>query len=318
MFLGHELRNPLAPMVTALNLMKARDGEASQRERTVIERQVTHLGRLIDDLLDVSRITGAKVQLRRERVELAVIVQRGVELASPLLEQREHHLHVDVPATGLAVFGDPTRLAQVVSNLVGNAAKYTPRCGHIEVVARRDGGRVILAVRDDGVGIAREMLPHVFDLFTQERQSVDRAQGGLGLGLAIVKSLIAMHEGTVVAASDGHGKGSAFVVELAALATTPASAPAGASTRDAPRGGARHRVLVVDDNPDAADMLAEVLRARGHAAAVAYDAPTALALVDGFRPDVALLDLGLPVVDGYELAGPLRLLLPAPARISSH
>ncbi|MCE9574125.1 MAG: PAS domain S-box protein [Deltaproteobacteria bacterium] len=313
--LGHELRNPLAPMVTALSLMKARDGEASQRERTVIERQVTHLGRLIDDLLDVSRITEGKVQLRRERVELAVIVQRAVELASPLLEQRDHHLLVDVAATGLAVFGDPTRLAQVVSNLIGNAAKYTPRGGHIEVVARREGARAVLTVRDDGVGIAREMLPHVFDLFAQERQSVDRAQGGLGLGLAIVKSLIAMHDGTVVAASEGHGKGSTFTVELAALDADTAEPAPHAAEGDATRAGAGRRVLVVDDNPDAADMLAEVLRARGHAAAVAYDAPAALALVARFRPDVALLDLGLPVVDGYELArrlrevaGPVRLV----------
>jgi PAS domain S-box-containing protein len=310
--LGHELRNPLAPIVTALSLMELRDvGRAVQNERTVIERQVAHLVRLVDDLLDVSRITQEKVELKKERIQLASVVARAVELSSPLLEQRRHRLSVSVPDEGLAVYGDATRLSQVVSNLLTNAAKYTPPDGHIEITASHTQARIVLTVRDDGIGIAPAMLPRVFELFAQERQSLERSQGGLGLGLAIVKSLVTMHDGTVSAFSEGHGKGSVFRIEI------PAAGPeAGRSAearpltvRAAPEKSLR--VLVVDDNADAADLLAEALGASGHVTSVAQDGPTALHIADTFRPDIALLDIGLPVMDGYELAGKLRSQLGA-------
>jgi PAS domain S-box-containing protein len=301
--LGHELRNPLAPIVTALSLMDLRDGDAPQRARAVIGRQVSHLVRLVDDLLDVSRIARGKVELKKEIVEIAVVVARAVELASPLLEQQQHHLAVSVPDRGLAVLADPTRLAQAVSNLLSNAAKYTPPVGHIEVSASRAGERVVLAVRDDGVGITPAMLPRVFELFVQERQTIARSQGGLGLGLAIVDNLVKMHDGKVSAFSEGAGRGSVFHVDLPAAAVLP-DAVASSSPRRASSAG--RRVLVVDDNADAAELLFELLSAIGHEVEIAFDGPRALELVDTFVPDVALLDIGLPVMDGYELARRLR------------
>jgi PAS domain S-box-containing protein len=309
--LGHELRNPLAPIITALQLMKLRGGDALQKERTVIERQIAHLTRLVDDLLDVSRITQGKVELKKERVEIAEVVAQAIELASPLLEQRQHYLSLSVPASGLAVQGDATRLAQVVSNLLTNSAKYTQPGGHIEIAASRRLERIVLTVRDDGMGIAPAMLPRVFNLFAQERQSIDRSQGGLGLGLAIVKSLVAVHDGTVSAFSEGHGSGSVFTVELP---SAPRQDPAGLAEplpkalHAAQRG---RRVLVVDDNLDAANLLAEVLRASGHLTEVAPDGPAALQLAGTFHPEIAVLDIGLPVMDGYELARRLRSQLGA-------
>ena len=313
--LGHELRNPLAPIVTALQLMKLRGGEALQKERTVIERQITHLTRLVDDLLDVSRITRGMVELKKERVELAEVVAKATELSSPLLEQRQQHLSLAVPAKGLAVEGDPTRLAQVVSNLLTNAAKYTHAAGHIEIAALRVRDRVVLTVRDDGMGIGPDMLSRVFDLFSQEHQGIDRSLGGLGLGLAIVKSLVTMHDGTITVFSAGHGRGSVFTVDLPAAAELEAQAMAGPAAQAAQKPGRGRRVLLVDDNHDAAELLAEVLRASGHRVAVASDGPTALRVAAEFHPDRALLDIGLPVMDGYELArrlrsqlGPVRLI----------
>jgi len=306
--LGHELRNPLAPIVTALSLMKRRSAGTLEKEREVIERQVKHLVHLVDDLLDVSRITQGKVALKKERVELGAVVQRAVELSSPLLERNQHHLSVLVPAHGLEVVGDSTRLAQVISNLLTNAAKYTQRGGHIEVVASRHEERVALTVKDDGVGIGPAMLSHVFELFAQERQSIDRSQGGLGLGLAIVKSLMAMHDGTVSATSAGPGKGSSFTITLpAARSEAPLEAPAHLAGTPPPRAATTgRRVLVVDDNPDAAELLADVLRVHGHEARIAHDGPVALRVAAAFNPEVALLDIGLPVMDGYELARKLR------------
>ncbi|MGD0677284.1 MAG: ATP-binding protein [Polyangiaceae bacterium] len=300
--LGHELRNPLAPIVTALSLMKLRDADTSRKERNAIERQVTHLVRLVDDLLDVSRITQGKVELKKEHVELSEIVSRAVELSSPLLEQRKHHLLLSVERDGLPVHGDPTRLAQVVSNLLTNSAKYTPPGGHIDVQARRRGKRIVLTVGDDGAGIATEMLPHVFELFAQERQSLDRSQGGLGLGLAIAKSLVSMHDGSISAFSEGHSKGSVFTVDLPADDPIPASTPLPPLPMMKRAADSGRRVLVVDDNPDAAGLLADVLRAHGYVAAIALDGPGALHLAGSFRPEIALLDIGLPVMDGYELA----------------
>jgi PAS domain S-box-containing protein len=307
--LGHELRNPLAPIVTALELMRLRAGGVAERERSVIERQVKHLALLVDDLLDVSRITRGMIPLKKRRMELAEVVSRALDLASPLLEQRHQHLRVAVPTPGLAVDADPTRLTQVVSNILTNAAKYTAPHGHIDVEASRDQqGEIVLCVRDDGIGIAPEMLPRVFDLFMQERQALDRAEGGLGLGLAIVRSLVTLHGGSVVARSKGKGFGAEFVVRLPAAGPAAATDPALGPHRSeqTPPPASRHRILIVDDNPDAATLLADSLTARGHTTRVAHDGPAALRLADEFLPDVALLDIGLPVMDGYELAHRLR------------
>ncbi|WP_437715636.1 ATP-binding protein [Sorangium sp. So ce448] len=308
--LGHELRNPLAPIVTALHLMRLRAGGHAERERLVIERQIKHLTALVDDLLDVSRITRGKVELKKQRIELAEVVAKAVELASPLLEQRRHHLTVTVPSSGLAVDGDVTRLAQVISNLLTNAAKYTESGGEIAVRAERAEGEVVLSVRDNGIGIAPEMLASVFERFVQERQALDRSQGGLGLGLAIVHSLIAMHGGRVSAHSEGRGRGSEFTLRLpaAANACSPGAAPARppAGTQGTPAPAGRCRILLVDDNLDAVELLAESLGALGYTTRVASDGPSALRIAEKFAPDVALLDIGLPVMDGYELARRLR------------
>ncbi|WP_437907065.1 ATP-binding protein [Sorangium sp. So ce327] len=308
--LGHELRNPLAPIVTALHLMRLRAGGHAERERLVIERQIKHLTALVDDLLDVSRITRGKVELKKQRIEITEVVAKAVELASPLLEQRRHHLTVAVPSSGLAVDGDVTRLAQVVSNLLTNAAKYTESGGEIAVRAERTEGEVVLSVRDNGIGIAPEMLASVFERFVQERQALDRSQGGLGLGLAIVHNLIAMHGGRVSAHSEGRGRGSEFTLRLpaAANASAPGAAPARpqAGTQGTPAPAGRCRILLVDDNLDAVELLAESLGALGYTTRVAYDGPSALRIAEKFAPDVALLDIGLPVMDGYELARRLR------------
>jgi signal transduction histidine kinase/DNA-binding response OmpR family regulator len=302
--LGHELRNPLAPILTALQIMRLRDRDIGAKERAIIERQAQHLVRLVDDLLDVSRITRGKIELKTERVELADVVARAIEMTSPVLEQRQHRLGVHVPARGFAVDGDPDRLAQVVANLLANAAKYTERGGRITVSAERCGDRLAVRVEDTGIGIAPEMLPRVFDMFVQEQQALDRSRGGLGLGLTIVRSLVAMHGGTVEVHSEGRNRGSEFVVALPAAVVRQ---PAGAGPAAAPNGarrdaGSGHRILVVDDNEDAAELLASALEIMGYTARVANDGPEALKLAAEFDPDLALLDIGLPVMDGYELA----------------
>jgi PAS domain S-box-containing protein len=308
--LGHELRNPLSPILTALQLMKLRGSDASERERTVIERQVNHLTRLVDDLLDVSRIARGKVELKEEIVEIGEIVAKAIEIASPLLEQRTHTLNVQVDRRGLTVKGDSTRLSQVISNLLTNAAKYTAPGGHITIRTEEDGGDVVIRVRDDGMGIAPEVLPRVFELFVQERQAIDRSQGGLGLGLTIVRNLVERHGGRVSAHSEGPGKGSEFVVRLPRASVGPV-------VEERPRDSAilesvvsrpddSLRILVVDDNVDSAEMLAAALAAKGYDARVAHDAPGAMRIAGDFQPAVAFLDIGLPVMDGYELAVRLR------------
>lgn len=304
--LGHELRNPLSPIVTALQLMKLRDGDRSSKERQVIERQVQHLVRLVDDLLDVSRVTRGKVDLTRARIEIAEPIAKAVEIAAPLVDVRRHELRIDVPSRGLTVDADPERLAQVFSNLITNAAKYTDPGGHIDVTARREGGEVVATVRDDGVGIEPELLPNVFEPFVQGRRSSDRAQGGLGLGLALVAKLVQLHGGKVSAHSAGAGRGSELVVRLPAEVEQAVEAPA--SPAASPFAGRSNavRVLVVDDNVDFAEMLGEALTAAGHVVLVTHDGPDALAAVADFRPRVAILDIGLPVMDGYELAKSVR------------
>ena len=290
--LGHELRNPLSPILTALQLMKLRGGGGLERERTVIERQVSHLTRLVDDLLDVSRIARGKVELKEELVEIAEVVAKAIEIATPLLDQRTHALDVDVPRT-LWVRGDSIRLNQVVSNLLTNAAKYTPPGGRITVRATEERGEIVIRVRDTGIGIAPDVLPHVFDLFVQERQAIDRSQGGLGLGLTIVRNLVERHGGTVSAHSDGPGTGSEFVVRLPranAPVEPEGSLPCeiGFRIREPPSDAAL-RILVVDDSVDGAEMLAAALSAKGYKTQVAFDAPAALRIAAEFRPAIAFL-----------------------------
>ncbi|HLV64764.1 MAG TPA: ATP-binding protein [Polyangiaceae bacterium] len=309
--LGHELRNPLAPMLTALELMRLRANSVAERERLVLERQVQHMIRLVDDLLDVSRITRGKVELSPKRIDLCAVVREALEHASPMFETRRHRVTIDVPQ-GLVVLADPHRLAQVVMNLLTNAAKYTPEQGLIEVFATRDAGSVRLAVKDNGVGIPPGLLPRLFDLFVQGPQSLDRSRGGLGLGLTLVRRLVEMHGGTVSAESDGPGHGSTFTIELP-LIESALEAPRESKSRPTASPGPKDAVsiLVVDDNVDAADMLAEVLRSSGHRVAIAYDGPSALTLLDEFEPELALLDIGLPVMDGFELAEKFRARLPS-------
>ncbi len=305
--LGHELRNPLSPILTALQLMRLRAPELLVKERTIVERQVQHLVGLVDDLLDVSRITGGKIELKKRRLEMAEVLGKAVEMASPLLEQRRHRLSVSVPPAGLLVDGDEGRLAQVFANLLTNAAKYTEPGGDVAVAAERTDGHIVVRVRDSGMGIAPELLPRIFDLFVQSERTLDRSQGGLGLGLAIVKSLVGLHGGTVHADSHGPGKGSEMSVRLPVAASVEAG-PSSEQFDAAPpfstgtrlRGG--RRVLVVDDNRDAAETLADGLRALGHEVFVAHDGPSALELAARVVPDLAFLDIGLPVMDGYELA----------------
>ena len=307
--LSHELRNPLSPILTALQLMRLREGaDAVERERVIIERQVRHLTRLVDDLLDVSRVTQGKIELRRHPLELAEVVAKGVELASPLFEERHHELTLTVPATGLVIDADEQRLTQVVANLLTNAAKYTDARGRIDVVARAEGEEAVLSVRDNGIGMPAPLVPAVFDLFVQGPRAFDRSHGGLGLGLAIVRSLVTLHGGSVAAASDGPGRGSEFTVRLPlSKAARPGVAGGEGTVPQAARSPVRGtRVLVVDDNPDAADALAEALRIGGYDVRTANDGVQALAIAATFRPEVALLDLGLPVMDGYELCERLR------------
>jgi signal transduction histidine kinase len=308
--LGHELRNPLAPIVSALQLMRMRDSNALANERLIIERQVRHLTRLVDDLLDVSRLAHGTFDLRVARCQAADIVARAVEMAEPLIQARQHRLEVDVPP-GLALDADGDRLAQAICNLLANAAKFTPPGGRIAVRATREGGEILVRVSDNGAGIAPEVRERLFEPFAQGPQSFDRAQGGLGLGLAIVKNLAALHGGGVEAHSEGAG--AEFVMRLPAA---PIDAPVGqseATPSQATRGGAV-RVLVVDDNADAADTLARVLRLCGLVVRVAHDGAEALSIAQHFNPEVALLDLGLPRMDGCELAERLRAL-PGLARL---
>ena len=309
--LGHELRNPLSPIVTALQLMKLQGPDESERARAVIERQVTHLTRLVDDLLDVSRIARGKVELKADLVEISEVVAKAIEMASPLLEQRNHTLAVQVPRRGLLVDADITRLSQVISNLLTNAAKYTPSGGHITIRGEAIDNEVILRVRDTGIGITPDVLPHIFDLFVQERQAIDRAQGGLGIGLTIVRNLVERHGGTVHVESEGQGRGSEFTIRLprATWAEQSETIPRGLEMERlaGPRAGAP-RVLIVDDNEDGAEMLSIVLSQKGYDTRVAHDAPGALKIAETFKPATAFIDIGLPVMDGYELAEKLRAM----------
>lgn len=302
--LSHELRAPLAPIVSAVQILhlQANEGLVPRQACMIIERQVGLLKHLVDDLLEVSRITSGKVHLRSEPVELTVIVALAVEAATPLVEWRRHELTVAVPAETLHLTGDAARLEQVIVNLLTNAAKYTDEGGHLWLSLERDGDTAVVRVRDNGIGISADLLPHVFDLFTQEDRSLDRSQGGLGIGLSLVRSLVEMHGGTVTANSEP-GRGSEFVVRLPL-----SSAVAEPSARPLPRAaaGAACRVLVVDDSVDTTHSLALLLSAAGHRVRTANDGPGALAALTQESADAVLMDIGLPGIDGYEVARRIR------------
>jgi signal transduction histidine kinase/ActR/RegA family two-component response regulator len=300
--LGHELRNPLAPIAVTLEVMRLQ-GRASP-EVELLDRQVRHLVRLVDDLLDVSRIARGLVELKCRHVELSRVVARALEMAGPLVEQRQQRIVSDLaPAS---VHGDPDRLAQVVANLITNAAKYSEAGAEIRIRTERSGERARVIVADDGVGIAPEMLAQVFDAFVQQQQTLERSGGGLGLGLSIVKGLVEAHAGTVSAHSDGVGRGSTFVIDLPASDGPTTQADVSRSpgrVRALARG---KRILVVDDNRDAAIALKRALEEMGHIVVIAHDGPEALRLAEAFEPQIGLVDIGLPGMDGYELAGALR------------
>lgn len=301
--LGHELRNPLAPIVTAVEILIRRAGDSAPREVLMIKRQAEHVVRLVDDLLDVSRLTNGKLELALAPVEIASVVARAIELAGPLIEQRQHRLEVDVPLTGLLVSGDESRLQQVFANLLTNAARYMEPGGQVLIVARRGDHEIVVDVIDEGSGISPKLVPRLFEMFVQGSRSTDRSQGGLGLGLAIVKSLIELHGGSVSVKSEWPNRGTTFTIRLPSLAQSIAPVAVQPTCAVAVRS---RRVLIVDDNEDAATLMANLLEAAGHHVVVRHDGVETLAGLEHFRPEVALLDIGLPDMDGYELAGVIR------------
>jgi PAS domain S-box-containing protein len=306
--LAHELRNPLAPIHNAIRLLQTLGPDQKELvwARGVVQRQVQHLSRLVDDLLDVSRINRGKITLKKEVVDLGEVIARAVETSLPLIEAKGHQLSVAMPPRKIYLVGDSVRLAQVISNLLNNAAKYTDQGGRIELLGQWDPNQVVLRVRDTGIGIPADMLPRVFDLFQQVNRSLDRSEGGLGIGLTLVRRLVELHRGTIEAHSAGPGMGSEFVVRLP---IRPENVPQTPSTirENVTRGQpAGRRVLVVDDNRDAAESLALLLRLKRHEVQVAYDGPEALEAARRHHPEVVVLDIGLPRMDGYEVARRLR------------
>lgn len=305
--LAHELRNPLAPIRYALATSRkaGRTLEQQRRAEEVIERQVAHMSRLLDDLLDVSRITHGTLELKKSRTELTLVLGAAIEAARPILDSKHHTLSLDLPKQTVRLEADPVRLAQVFSNLLINAAKYTDAGGSIELRATCEENGVVAAVRDNGMGISADMMPRLFTLFSQAHTALGRSEGGLGVGLALTRGLVALHGGRVEARSDGPGRGSEFIVRL------PVGVPASEASRvevsaDGPAADAGLKILVVDDSRDAADTCATVLELSGHEVQTAYNGRRALELARTFRPRALLLDIGLPDVNGYELARAIR------------
>jgi signal transduction histidine kinase/CheY-like chemotaxis protein len=308
--LSHELRNPLAPIATTLQLMKLREPDVLVRERGVIEDQVQHLAGMVDDLLDVARIANGKLELKRERLEVGQLVAAAVDATRAAMEGRRQSLHMHVE-DGLIVSGDRRRLVQVLVNLLANATKYSPPDRNIWLTATGEGDEAVLRVRDEGQGIAADVLPRVFESFIQDTHLLDRSRGGLGLGLAIVHNLVALHGGSVTAASEGRYKGSEFTVRLPLLERVrePGAVSNESETADATSPGReaeRIKVLIVDDYAPAADSLALLLQEMGYRTHVVHDGGAALEAIKTFEPQVALIDIGLPVIDGYEVAQTVR------------
>jgi signal transduction histidine kinase/CheY-like chemotaxis protein len=305
--LSHELRNPLAPMVNALALLRRDPGRRQHPPMlAIIERQVEHLSHIVDDLLDVSRITRGKILLHKQIADFSDIVSGALESIHPLIATRTHTVEAKLSAK-LFVDADKTRLSQVVLNLINNAAKYTPSGGHIVVSLDRENTDAVLRVRDSGIGITPELLPKVFDLFMQGDRALDRSEGGLGIGLTVAKRIVEMHGGSIVAFSEGPGRGSEFVVRLPLAQAQFTQEPSATRLSGAPAAAAsRRRLLVVDDNRDSADTLALLLNAMGHEVKTAYDGPAAIDLAAQYQPQAVLLDIGLPGMNGYEVGRVLK------------
>lgn len=312
--LAHELRNPLAPIRYSLELMQLSEGDAATQEesRTIIGRQVTQMVRLIDDLLDVSRISRGKIELRSEYVQLQNVIAAAREASQPIIADYRHELTIDVPEEPIWIYADPTRLAQVLLNVLNNAAKYTPAGGRISLTVEKspdDADRKVdIRIRDNGVGIPADMLDQVFEMFTQVDRSLERSQGGLGIGLTLVRRLVELHGGTVESRSEGPGQGSEFVITLPFVTEVPADGgppPSLASGNGQPQ-GRKYRILAVDDNQDAVNILARTLQLKGHEVQTAYDGIEAIDVAARFKPDVALLDIGLPRLSGYDVARRIR------------
>jgi signal transduction histidine kinase/CheY-like chemotaxis protein len=304
--LAHELRNPLAPIRNGLQVLKLaqNNAQATEQSRAMMERQVDQMVRLVDDLMDVSRISRGKIALRRERVPLVAVLASAVETSRPLIEQMGHELSIAPPDQPVVVDADLTRLSQVFLNLLNNAAKYSDRAGHIWLSAKRQGSDVVVSVKDSGIGIAAEQLPRIFEMFSQLDRSLERSQGGLGIGLTLVRRLVEMHGGSVEARSEGPGRGSEFIVRLPVVEEAPAVQPA----QCLETGMSSLRILIADDNRDSANSLAMLLKIMGHHTRIAYDGQEAVSAAAQFRPDVILMDIGMPKLNGNEACRCIREL----------
>lgn len=302
--LAHELRNPLTPIRYGLDMMRLSPGKQMPVElQTMMDRQLTHLVRLIDDLLDVSRVSRGKIDLRKEPLALQAALQGAIEASTPLIESHHHTLHLEIQDVPLSLFADLTRIAQVVSNLLNNAAKYTPDGGVIRLVAREENGQAVVSVSDNGVGIPHDMQARIFDLFTQVEGGIKRSRGGLGIGLALAKQLVELHHGTLTVFSEGDGKGSTFEVRLPLQQPPPATTPEEAETTSA------HTpldILIVDDNVSAAETTGQILSLLGHNVTLSHDGPGALDIARKLLPDAIILDIGMPGMSGYEVCRQLR------------
>ncbi len=305
--LAHELRNPLAPIRNAIHILHLKGSDTPELiwARDVIDRQTQQMTRLVDDLLDLSRITTGKLALRINRIELEAIVQVAIETSRPLIEENGHNLTVNLPIQPVVLNGDATRLAQIFANLLNNAAKYTEPGGQIELTAERQNTEVVVSVKDSGIGIPADALPYVFEMFTQGNRHLAKSHGGLGIGLTLVKRLVELHNGSIKARSAGPGKGSEFIVELPLVADRQ---PAAAENEGPVSNvfGPRLRILVVDDNKDNADGLGKLLQIMGHDLRTAYDGQSAIEIAEAFRADVILLDIGMPNLDGYDTCRHIR------------
>jgi CheY-like chemotaxis protein/two-component sensor histidine kinase len=306
--LAHELRNPLAPIRHAAKLLGIKGLEATQAQtaREIISRQVARMALLLDDLLEVSRITRGRLDLRIERVSLNAVVKAAIETSRPLIESKKHSFSIHLPENPLELQVDPLRMSQALSNLLTNAAKYTDPGGRVEMDIRRTPDELVMSVRDSGIGVPATALPTIFEMFSQVDSAIDRAEGGLGIGLALVKGLVGLHGGTVEAASDGPGKGSTFTIRLPGTAVHDAALPETTAQPERKPAGPRGNILVVDDNRDAASSLAMVLRSSGHTVLTAHSGEQALDIAAREKPDAMVLDIGMPQMNGYEVARRIR------------
>jgi signal transduction histidine kinase/ActR/RegA family two-component response regulator len=305
--LAHELRNPLAPLRNGLEVMRlaGSDSEMARKARVMMERQLAQMVRLVDDLLDVSRVSRGKIELRREDIELAVVLRNAIETSEPAMTEHGHEFVANIPAARIMIHGDLARLAQVFSNLLNNAARYTPRGGRVALEVKAGAAEVAVTVSDNGFGIPPEMASRVFDIFTQVDRTFERTQGGLGIGLSIAKRLVEMHGGRIDLASEGAGKGSAFTVRLPAAGGDAGASAGGDAAQAAP---SRRRVLIADDNHDSASTLAMILEMGGNEVRVAHDGEEAASMAASFHPDAILLDIGMPRLDGYAACRRIRHL----------